>query len=110
APLCFFIKSQSHPRQLPSSPTRRSSDLEIYDIQAPPPQVVLSILLQQVPTAHTRMVGCKKGDARLPDGHIRHFDMLGIKSQVGRSEEHTSELQSREKLVCRLLLEKKKQK
>src|SRR5690606_41403148 len=25
----------------------------------------------------------------------------------GRSEEHTSELQSREKLVCRLLLEKK---
>src|SRR5690606_41118930 len=27
-----------------------------------------------------------------------------------RSEEHTSELQSREKLVCRLLLEKKNQK
>src|SRR5690606_41463705 len=29
-------------------------------------------------------------------------------SCVGRSEEHTSELQSRENLVCRLLLEKKK--
>src|SRR5690606_41204275 len=28
--------------------------------------------------------------------------------QDGRSEEHTSELQSRENLVCRLLLEKKK--
>src|SRR5690606_41630782 len=28
--------------------------------------------------------------------------------QTSRSEEHTSELQSREKLVCRLLLEKKK--
>src|SRR5690606_40194018 len=28
---------------------------------------------------------------------------------VARSEEHTSELQSRENLVCRLLLEKKKQ-
>src|SRR5436309_4605235 len=27
---------------------------------------------------------------------------------LARSEEHTSELQSREKLVCRLLLEKKK--
>src|SRR3712207_8958539 len=27
---------------------------------------------------------------------------------VGRSEEHTSELQSRQYLVCRLLLEKKK--
>src|SRR3712207_7119248 len=29
--------------------------------------------------------------------------------QVARSEEHTSELQSRQYLVCRLLLEKKKQ-
>src|SRR3989442_8127979 len=28
--------------------------------------------------------------------------------EVGRSEEHTSELQSRPHLVCRLLLEKKK--
>src|SRR5690349_22039886 len=30
--------------------------------------------------------------------------------QLGRSEEHTSELQSRRDLVCRLLLEKKKKK
>src|SRR5690606_42048565 len=30
--------------------------------------------------------------------------------RVARSEEHTSELQSRENLVCRLLLEKKKDK
>src|SRR5690606_40996620 len=29
-------------------------------------------------------------------------------SRLNRSEEHTSELQSRENLVCRLLLEKKK--
>src|SRR5690606_39304714 len=29
--------------------------------------------------------------------------------ELSRSEEHTSELQSRENLVCRLLLEKKKQ-
>src|SRR3712207_8899082 len=34
--------------------------------------------------------------------HIRHGDVLV------RSEEHTSELQSRQYLVCRLLLEKKK--
>src|SRR5690606_6279194 len=32
----------------------------------------------------------------------------GINIILGRSEEHTSELQSRENLVCRLLLEKKK--
>src|SRR3712207_8946885 len=31
-----------------------------------------------------------------------------ISLYVGRSEEHTSELQSRQYLVCRLLLEKKK--
>src|SRR5712664_2025365 len=31
-------------------------------------------------------------------------------AHVGRSEEHTSELQSRSDLVCRLLLEKKKRK
>src|SRR2546430_13604989 len=30
------------------------------------------------------------------------------RAQVGRSEEHTSELQSQSNLVCRLLLEKKK--
>src|SRR5690606_37492971 len=33
---------------------------------------------------------------------------LGAALGVTRSEEHTSELQSRENLVCRLLLEKKK--
>src|SRR3989475_6764602 len=41
-------------------------------------------------------------------------DMLGIAFVVvalgGRSEEHTSELQSQSNLVCRLLLEKKKKK
>src|SRR3712207_7495272 len=31
----------------------------------------------------------------------------GVPARVARSEEHTSELQSRQYLVCRLLLEKK---
>src|SRR5690554_7446496 len=34
----------------------------------------------------------------------------GVDSENDRSEEHTSELQSRPHLVCRLLLEKKKKK
>src|SRR3712207_8727878 len=34
----------------------------------------------------------------------------GAWQRLGRSEEHTSELQSRQYLVCRLLLEKKKYK
>src|SRR3712207_7346895 len=38
----------------------------------------------------------------------RLFSRAGIKHNVlNRSEEHTSELQSRQYLVCRLLLEKK---
>src|SRR5436309_5388881 len=44
--------------------------------------------------------------ARLP--MLPAFDEQRISRIVGRSEEHTSELQSRENLVCRLLLEKKK--
>src|SRR5438445_3997066 len=40
----------------------------------------------------------------LSAGQIRKH----IGTYVGRSEEHTSELQSRQYLVCRLLLEKKK--
>src|SRR5258707_5737615 len=48
-----------------------------------------------------------------PIAHIGNVDYvlmiaaMGVKSFNGRSEEHTSELQSRQYLVCRLLLEKK---
>src|SRR6266700_7329041 len=45
--------------------------------------------------------GARCGRAALPRRRGR--------SPCPRSEEHTSELQSRENLVCRLLLEKKKQ-
>src|SRR5205814_2569458 len=43
---------------------------------------------------------------RIPDtaGH----KIVGVTRSAGRSEEHTSELQSLRHLVCRLLLEKKK--
>src|SRR5438046_4844241 len=43
-------------------------------------------------------------------GRYRHQSTRQLVSMpVGRSEEHTSELQSLTNLVCRLLLEKKKQ-
>src|SRR5260370_27230543 len=44
-------------------------------------------------------------------GHLR-FQLceLCLEISLGRSEEHTSELQSHLNLVCRLLLEKKKKK
>src|SRR5947209_11183481 len=47
-------------------------------------------------------------DARLGNmQHLRQF-LRGRVAGAPRSEEHTSELQSRQYLVCRLLLEKKK--
>src|SRR5205809_6056452 len=45
--------------------------------------------------------GCESG-GKVPGGGLDH------RCLVARSEEHTSELQSRLHLVCRLLLEKKK--
>src|SRR3712207_7470654 len=39
---------------------------------------------------------------------LKGLQALGARSRETRSEEHTSELQSRQYLVCRLLLEKKK--
>src|SRR5437868_7506674 len=46
----------------------------------------------------------REGRGRM--GEMRHMMM----NRISRSEEHTSELQSRFDLVCRLLLEKKKKK
>ena len=49
--------------------------------------------------------------ARATIGHLdpAFIDMMDEVKEM-RSEEHTSELQSRRNLVCRLLLEKKKKK
>src|SRR3712207_7251578 len=49
--------------------------------------------------------------APVPTDRDRAFQLVQATlshSDPGRSEEHTSELQSRQYLVCRLLLEKKK--
>src|SRR3712207_7570611 len=45
---------------------------------------------------------------RGPDGQGLQPDLVLRQRRRPRSEEHTSELQSRQYLVCRLLLEKKK--
>src|SRR3712207_8251712 len=42
-------------------------------------------------------------------GTANSVERVTARSGAARSEEHTSELQSRQYLVCRLLLEKKKQ-
>src|SRR3712207_6976277 len=53
-----------------------------------------------------------QGAIRVALGDIESVETLALfiaLEHVRRSEEHTSELQSRQYLVCRLLLEKKKQ-
>src|SRR3712207_8823371 len=45
---------------------------------------------------------------KLAVGLLALYILLALVYGEGRSEEHTSELQSRQYLVCRLLLEKKK--
>src|SRR5690625_5972490 len=71
------------PRDLHSFPTRRSSDLKRYRN-----------------SSYGVFNGRLSLDMDLPRGDALQVSL--------RSEEHTSELQSRGHLVCRLLLEKKK--
>src|SRR2546425_2414683 len=60
------------------------------------------------------LIGDQLGNFRMDGeaGRLGRFDdapnVRGAKDSLARSEEHTSELQSLAYLVCRLLLEKKK--
>src|SRR5947209_20540215 len=58
---------------------------------------VLVVLADGLDERHRRQLGARE-----------RGDEVGLIFQVLRSEEHTSELQSRQYLVCRLLLEKQK--
>src|SRR5688572_32678081 len=102
--MCFFIfffDGSGVLRDLHSFPTRRSSDLyspaDLID-----PVSTLSGAKPELRSASHLFVELEK-----------LHDFLNDWTQSGkhlqRSEEHTSELQSQSNLVCRLLLEKKKQ-
>ena len=65
------------------------------------------------PTSHDEYINAKNGEWRVfltPTVPVPHEWLEDLKGKkiLSRSEEHTSELQSRADLVCRLLLEKKK--
>src|SRR5689334_24358237 len=84
------------PRSTPF-PTRRSSDL-------PPAAVV-----EDLPAHDVRIALDHLEAAQLLDAYALCLAHVGSPLSVReRSEEHTSELQSQFHLVCRLLLEKKK--
>src|SRR3712207_8251342 len=59
------------------------------------------------PLADRHHVGECLAGVELVREAVDHRD-LGVLGELVRSEEHTSELQSRQYLVCRLLLEKNK--
>src|SRR5206468_10466946 len=93
----FFYCSPPHP-VLHSFPTRRSSDLQQIHAQDRQQDRRIEAPEQQhrdlMPPPEVARESRQKGD----------LDTAAAR----RSEEHTSELQSRSDLVCRLLLEKKK--
>src|SRR5690606_40031410 len=91
-----FYRHAVH-RALHSFPTRRSSDLARHAVVAP----------HAGRGRGGRCGGRRRGDGGGRRGGARYDAVLHLPA-AGRSEEHTSELQSRENLVCRLLLEKKK--
>src|SRR5206468_13113743 len=104
------VSRSPHPRYPRSFPTRRSSDLlnQITEIRADPrlePVGPLPAPLQKYTNYAAGVVatGANHG------GGKQLIDMLSSPAAgpvMQRSEEHTSELQSRSDLVCRLLLEK----
>src|SRR5207253_10516706 len=97
-------------RALHSFPTRRSSDLD-EDAQGLPfvgkagqllNNMITAMGLQREEVYIANIVKCRPPGNRVPEPVEANTC-----SPFLRSEEHTSELQSRGHLVCRLLLEKK---
>src|SRR5206468_11079804 len=104
----FFLQCSADHRPLHSFPTRRSSDLGIIDSDL---QSKLDPLFGTHASRAPGPVSLERDalDLRSDLSYEGWRWRLGIQKRK-RSEEHTSELQSRSDLVCRLLLEKKKKK
>src|SRR5699024_12588121 len=105
-----ILHSSHSTRSLHSFPTRRSSDLNFADLLAFNP-----ICLDQTKLffcssfARIEETICKESHSPWDTSITAYFFFNSCKrrtkEQFSRSEEHTSELQSRFDLVCRLLLE-----
>src|SRR5690606_26521013 len=107
---CTFTQSQGHDDQIfENSPGRTRHHIFIRDIPIESRFQAHPATVPKGRNGHSG--GCIQG--------VQPFPVSGenpcvvtrppvTESAIARSEEHTSELQSRENLVCRLLLEKKK--
>src|SRR5207249_11490151 len=103
---CLSFPCSADPRHLHSFPTRRSSDLS-----APAAPAATTGPLSHAPSA-AKPPGAHRHRREIRRGEVFIASPPLYRSSAAqrRSEEHTSELQSRFDLVCRLLLEKKKKK
>src|SRR5690606_40249178 len=97
----FSVLRHRQHRHLLSFPTRRSSDLMTGTGKA---VFLMSDFLASI-VINLRAVQL----IAMSFGNNVQSPAALLETIKVRSEEHTSELQSRENLVCRLLLEKKKQ-
>src|SRR2546422_2032929 len=75
-----------------------------------PPRSTLFPYTTLFRSTHTAGLTYGVFDSTAVDTIYRRAGLYNPRWTTGRSEEHTSELQSRLHLVCRLLLEKKKKK
>src|SRR5204863_2460833 len=95
----FFMSFHIH-LNLNSFPTRRSSDLTC--VSSARTAAVVRRATGRAPPVRLSRAG---------SAEHRQADTGACRPEIDeRSEEHTSELQSRREIVCRLLLEKKKKK
>src|SRR5206468_12802233 len=106
----LFLSSCAHLRDLPSFPTRRSSDLGL-PLELARKMLPLRSRFHLHTYLHLRLHGAlasgtQKQAAAPVFSKTRLQHLLRSLRDAVRSEEHTSELQSRSDLVCRLLLEK----
>src|SRR5690606_39484122 len=100
------VSARAAPPALPSLPTRRSADLA--PVQARKHRSKWSGSSAANTRPKVSWLGIPCGRLRNVENHpCLALPKSDTSTQLSRSEEHTSELQSREKLVCRLLLEKK---
>src|SRR5690606_41473143 len=105
--ICFFSGCIDY-LALHSFPTRRSSDLS-HPGGLRGFQPFQEVTHSHEPTLWKFVCADDSQDVARSDVDLcRGPRRRGSWRRRARSEEHTSELQSREKLVCRLLLEKKK--
>src|SRR5690606_41746102 len=82
---------------------------EIYTLSLHDALPILRVNMLPDGTITAVTVSRSSGDAPFDNSAVAAVKNIGRLTEMqGRSEEHTSELQSRENLVCRLLLEKKK--